>query len=272
MITNVPIEEWYSYSYQPTMRWGGGLSPHKEINAMLVKGDENYKEWLQLFSFYTPDFLTIKVNQDPANPSLPNWSNGFFPGLDGVALYSIIAGLHPPVYCEIGSGNSTKFATMAQRLHSPTTKIISIDPAPRVEIELLGNQLIRLPLQQYTEALEQLEKGDILFLDGSHRVFQNSDVTVFFLEVLPRLAPGVIVHVHDIFWPWDYPTAFGPRMYSEQYMLGTMLLWAGEKIEILMPNSYVTGHKMISILDEVWKAPQLKGIEAGGSSFWFTKK
>jgi hypothetical protein len=77
-----------------------------------------------------------------------------------------------------------------------------LDPEPRAQIDALCDTSIRRRLEDCDLSMfDQLEAGDILFFDGSHRVFTNSDVTVFFLELMPRLKPGVIVHIHDIFLP-----------------------------------------------------------------------
>ena len=97
------------------------------------------------------------------------------------------------------------FARHAIRTGNLKTTIMSIDPKPRAEIDSLCDRVMRLPLELCDLNLfRELEPGDILFFDGSHRIFANSDVTVFFIEVLPRLKPGVLVHVHDIFLPADY--------------------------------------------------------------------
>jgi hypothetical protein len=86
--------------------------------------------------------------------------------------------------------------------------------------------------------LDKIRSGDILFFDGSHRTFTNSDVTVFFLETLPRLPPGVIVHIHDIFLPADYPPEWNKRMFSEQYILAAMLLGKAPAFRTLLPDYF----------------------------------
>ena len=94
-----------------------------------------------------------------------------------------------------------------QSQHSPLTKITSIDPYPRAEIDRLSQVIVRKPFESLKadQTLADLEAGDMLFIDNSHRVLPNSDATVFFLEWLPKLADGVIVQIHDIYLPWDYP-------------------------------------------------------------------
>jgi hypothetical protein len=69
-----------------------------------------------------------------------------------------------------------------------------------------------------------MSAGDILFLDGSHLAFNGTDTTRFFLEILPVLASGVLVHVHDIFLPYEYSELFSARLYNEQYLLACTLL------------------------------------------------
>jgi hypothetical protein len=86
------------------------------------------------------------------------------------------------------------------------TSITSVDPEPRREVDALCQHTIRRPLEEVDVAVfDNLQPGDIVFMDGSHRVFTNSDSTVFFLDILPRLGDGVVVGIHDIFLPFDYP-------------------------------------------------------------------
>ena len=148
--------------------------------------------------------------------------------------------------------------------------MISIDPAPRVEVASLVDQGIRKPLEEtdLTPILE-LRAGDILFMDGSHCCFTNSDVSVFFLEILPRLSEGVLVHLHDVFLPYDYPPTWAERYYSEQYMLGAYLLGGAAGVRIVLPVAFVCADPELSrILDPIWKHPRLTEIERIGCSFW----
>jgi hypothetical protein len=174
---------------------------------------------------------------------------------------------------EIGSGNSTKFAAKARALNSRETKIISIDPNPRVEIDRLCDQVIRSPLESVDlHIFDQLSAGDILFFDGSHRVFENSDVTVFFIDILPYLKSGVYIHIHDILWPADYPPGWEKRYYSEQYMLAMILLFGREHFDIVLPNSFIAWYtELTGMFSEIWKAPSLAGVERHGASFWLRK-
>ena len=204
----------------------------------------------------------------------PYFNNGFLPGLDAVALYSIFSTVKPKTYLEIGSGHSTRFVSKAKSINSPETKIISIDPHPRSEIDRLCDKVVRTPLEDCDlSVFDILEDNDILFFDGSHRALQNSDVTVFFLEILPKLKTRPLIHVHDIFWPFDYPDEWGNRMYSEQYLLAILILFAADKIDLIFPCTYVSCSTEISApFNPVFEKLGLTNGETRGSSFWFKFK
>ena len=123
----------------------------------------------------------------------------------------------------------------ARRDGGLSTHLTSIDPAPRAEIDALCDEVIRAPLEGADLGiLGRLQPGDMLFFDGSHRVFMNADTVAFFLDVLPALPPGVIVGVHDIRLPDDYPPEFAERWYSEQYLLACWLLAESPRVKPLL--------------------------------------
>lgn len=150
------------------------------------------------------------------------------------------------------------------------TQITSIDPYPRAEIDQLAQRIIREPFEQVDFSfLTDLKANDMLFIDNSHRVLPNSDATVFFLEVLPRLAPGVIVHIHDIYLPYDYPQYMCDRAYSEQYMLAAFILANPAKYETILPNYFISQDAELNkVLQPLWQRPALQGVETHGGSYW----
>jgi hypothetical protein len=166
----------------------------------------------------------------------------------------------PRRYFEIGSGYSTMFARHAITAAGLSTSITSMDPQPRAEIDAICDVRIRSGLENCDlAAFDELGSGDILFYDGSHRCFTNSDVTVFFLEVLPRLPPGVLVHIHDIFLPDDYPEAWNSRLYSEQYLLAAMLLSINPPFKVVLPCYFASlDSEFGAKIDKIFK-----GGEAG---------
>ena len=176
---------------------------------------------------------------------------------------------NPKSFIEIGSGESTKFARRAIKDFGLKTKITSIDPSPRSYIDEVCDQAIREPLGEIDLDFNKiLGKDDILFIDGSHRVFQNSDATICFLDIIPNLKSGVLVHFHDILLPWDYSKKYGgERYYNEQYLLAVYILAQRSSFEIVLPNYFIS------------KEPQYNGLlkrfnlgELVGSSFWIRIK
>ena len=94
-------------------------------------------------------------------------------------------------------------------------------------------------------------------------------MTVFFLDVLPELPPGVLVGIHDIYLPFDYPPSAAAAYYSEQYLLAAYLL-GGAEVSVTLPSQYVW-KRMRSDVDDLWTAmPALASVEHHGVAFWLT--
>jgi len=244
------------------------------LQSIINSNRQEYENLLKSFLQFTEVFHQIKTSDQETRDDEPRWNNGYLPGLDIVALYSLIATRKPKLYVEIGSGNSTMVARKAIRDNKLNSKIISIDPSPRASIDQLTDTVIRKPIENLTDFsfIDDLNENDILFIDNSHRCLPNSDVTVCFLEIIPRIRKGVLIHLHDIYLPYDYPQFMCDRFYSEQYLLATMLLSAPEKFKILLPNFFVSeDEELKKILLPVWDHPNLKTVERHGGSFWFEK-
>jgi hypothetical protein len=121
------------------------------------------------------------------------------------------------------------------------TRIVSIDPHPHTIIDTLCDEVVRRRMEEMPrEFWEGIEPDDLLLIDNSHRSFPNSDVTVFFAEVMPALRPGTIWGLHDIFLPWDYPEEWRDRFYNEQYLLLSYLLGGADGDEIILPVAWAT--------------------------------
>jgi hypothetical protein len=262
------------YKVDAVPRFGYGKPPHPELSRMLAGNDAQYVKALTQFLGLSEDLLRISLQEPEASPE-PSWLHDWLDGLDTFALYGFVATRNPTLYLEVGSGYSTKVVRRAIGDHSLRTKIVSIDPHPRAEIDALCDDVVRQPLEKCDlKIFDHLTAGDILFMDGSHRCFMNSDVTVLFLEVLPRLKSGVLVHLHDIFLPLDYPPYWEYRYYphrywSEQYLLAASLLAGQSAYDIVLPNHYVSITKRLAAcLDGFWSDARLQGVARGGSSFW----
>jgi predicted O-methyltransferase YrrM len=261
----------YKVDFKPRNGHGAG-GPHPQLNSIVDAEREAYKNRLKGFLQYKEVFHSIKKSDQETNDDHPAWNNDFLPGLDIVAMYSLLRELNPKQYIEIGSGNSTKVVRKAITEGELQTKITSIDPYPRAQIDAMADSVIRKPVEDIDDYsfITDLEAGDILFIDNSHRCLPNSDVTVCFLELLPNLKPGVIVHVHDIYIPYDYPQFMCDRAYSEQYVLAAFMLANPKRYKPVMPNYFVSEDKELSsILEPIWDHENLSGVERHGGSFWF---
>lgn len=193
-----------------------------------------------------------KVPQDPINDKTPYWGNNFFTAGDARYAFAFVGHFAPRTIVEIGSGNSTRFLRYGVENFGTYTRIYSIDPAPRIEVESIADEIIRKSVLDIDLSLfDSLEPNDILFWDGSHLVLNGSDVVRLFLEIMPRLRAGVVVHIHDIHLPWEYLAEFSERGYAEQYMLATYLLNTPD-CEIILPLYYL--YRL--------------GRAMGGVSFW----
>jgi hypothetical protein len=258
------------YKVRLRPRYGHGMPAHPELLKIIGANRATYKKMLLKALSYREIIWTIRDLKTETDPSKPVWNSGYLPGLDMIGIYTMIARFKPKRYIEIGSGYSTRMAHMAITRQNLGTELISIDPKPRVEIEQLPNRVIRKPFETIDfDIVGALDTNDILFIDNSHRILPNSDSMVFFLEILPRLKRGVIVHLHDIYLPYDYPEFMCERVYSEQYGLAIYLLADPDKYETILPNYYISEDRALSeVIAPIWNHENLQDVERHGGSFW----
>ncbi|WP_372786633.1 class I SAM-dependent methyltransferase [Phenylobacterium sp.] len=257
------------YPYRAEIRYGAGRPAHPELARLIDEGRDRYRAFLTELGELQTDFADVPAG-GTYETTTPFWLNAWFSPLDAIALTGMMRAHNPARLVEIGSGVSTKYARRAVERYGLRTRLTSIDPQPRNEIDQLCDEVIRQPLERCDAALfEALEPGDIFFLDSSHRAFQNSDVTVFFLEILPRLKPGVIVHIHDIYLPYDYISGHVHRLWNEQYLLATALLFGAPRFEILFPSWFVGRDPELSAQAATLlrKGPMAE-LDLYGASFW----
>lgn len=258
----------YKVDFKP--RWGHGKPAHQDLYKIIDSNRDAYKALLSKALLLKESVWAIKDSKSETDLSKPTWNNGFLPGLDIIGIYTLLAEFKPKKYIEIGSGNSTKVAYKAKVEQNLDTEIISIDPMPRAEIDKVADKMIREPFENIDfDILDQLNENDILFVDNSHRILPNSDSMVFFLEILPRLKKGVIVHIHDVYLPYDYPQFMCDRFYSEQYGLAMYILANPKKYETILPNYFIFEDKELSeLIAPIWEHDNLKGVERHGGSYW----
>lgn len=256
--------------HRSTPRWGHGRPVHPLLEHAIATHADTYRAVIDDAVGLIPELATIPV--DARDDVEPCWRNGWLPGLDTVALYTMLRRQRPERYVEVGSGFSTRVAARAIRDGDLATHLTSIDPAPRASIDALCDSVIRSPAEDVAPSTwERLRSGDVLFVDNSHRALMHSDVTVFFLEVLPTLADGVVVGVHDILLPADYFPGWGDYLFSEQYLLAAYLLagspWATPLFAGYWSSAIAT---LTAPLDPLWDALGRPDIDTRGWSFWFT--
>ncbi|AEA45513.1 class I SAM-dependent methyltransferase [Fluviicola taffensis] len=258
------------YKIEMKPRYGYGTKPHGLLYEIIDKNRSVYEVFLKEILTHKDTFQAIKSENSDENQ--PAWNNHFLPGLDIISLYTLLDHFKPKNYIEIGSGNSTKVARKSIQENSLPTKITSIDPFPRANIDHLADVVIRQPLENikdYQFIIDELNENDILFIDNSHRCLPNSDATVCFLDLLPYLKKGVIVHIHDIYLPYDYPQFMCDRFYSEQYVLAAFVLANPEKYKPIFPGIFISEDKELSsIVSPIWDHPNTRNVERHGGSFW----
>jgi predicted O-methyltransferase YrrM len=198
--------------------------------------------------------------------------NRLFDRTDALVAYCMVRHFQPQLVIEVGSGFSSLVLGQAVEKNK-NSGLICIEPSPR-EFLRQGFPGLRSLIEKKVQDIDleffsQLNPGDILFIDSSHTVKIGSDVNYLFLEVLPRLKPGVIVHVHDIFLPFEYRRDWVLdefRFWTEQYLLQSFLTFNSE-FEVLMANYYLYHYRQ----DQLKAAfPDLSSWIGG--SFWMRRK
>jgi predicted O-methyltransferase YrrM len=202
-----------------------------------------------------------------------HYHNGMFDGMDAVALYCMVRHVQPRHLIEVGSGYSTRVAAEGCRRNG-TTQLVCIEPYPDEILQKgfpgLSELMARKVEQVGLEVFARLDDGDVLFIDTSHVVKCGGDVNYLYLEVIPRLKKGVYVHVHDIFFPKEYPREWvmrERRFWTEQYLLHAFFAF-NAAFEVVFCNSYMDfkyPRDMQAILPDAFPW-------SGGGSFWMRRK
>jgi len=197
-----------------------------------------------------------------------DFKNDFFNGFDAAVYYCLIRHLQPQRIIEIGGGYSTRIADTALARNQKGT-LTCIEPYPedrlleaQLNIEIVDKRVEEIDLSFFS----CLEANDILFIDSSHTVKFGSDVCYEFLEILPSLNPGVWIHVHDIFFPHDYPADWllNRRLaLNEQYLLEAFLVF-NKMFSPQLANYWMC-------LDRQEEAAHVWPNTATSSSFWMKR-
>jgi len=193
------------HRYAPLLPPPGAQPPYPAIEALFERKAAEFEAVIALVDGHAAALQAMHALLEQA----------WFPSLDAAAAYALMRERKPQHVIEIGSGHSTR--VLAKALGG-MGEILAIDPAPRADIAgLPGVQVVPTTVQTApAELFDRLGRGDVLFIDSSHILMPGSDVDLVLNRVLPRLPAGVIIHIHDIFLPFDYPPVWGWRAYNEQ--------------------------------------------------------
>jgi hypothetical protein len=186
------------------------------------------------------------------------FENDFFSYGDGLVLHAMLRHLRPPRYVEIGSGwSSALVLDVADKYLNGKISCTFVEPYPERLHSLLAVgdtqssqiEIIEKPVAGVDPALfTTLTAGDVLFIDSTHVSRCGSDVNSLFFDVLPALEPGVHVHIHDVFYPFEYPSnwVYEGRNWSEDYLLRAYLI-NNPKVRINWFNSYLSQHHRAAV-------------------------
>lgn len=244
--------------YQPIPDTGTLESYSWACRSDMAGIDMNVQEQLQILAQFSSEFKSeyeALPRQKTADPFEFYVNNGTFESVDCEILYCMIRHFKPKRIVEIGAGNSTKLAAEAVLANKEkaglTANMATIEPYPDLTVKagIPGvSELIEKKLEDVDSSLfGELAENDMLIIDSSHVLKTGNDVHKIYLEILPKLKKGVLIHIHDIFLPSEYPkeTVLGRhRFWTEQYLVQAFLsfnnafkvLWGASFMHLTSPE------------------------------------
>lgn len=244
--------------------------PSRELLAI----DLNDQLQLDLLDTLKPYYGRIPFQALPAQGLLYHFNNPNYPHADGIILFCMLNHLRPRRLIEIGSGYSTCAILDTNRLFLDSQmQVTSIEPHPELLRSLILKSTYALTIIESKvqdapiEIFDRLERGDILFIDSSHVSKVGSDVNYIIFEVLPRLKPGVIIQIHDIYFGFEYPGIWlrQGRAWNEAYLLRAFLEY-NQHFRILLFISYLQN------VHEAWFREHMPDTLVNrGGCFWMEK-
>jgi hypothetical protein len=192
--------------------------------------------------------------------------NGYYPTPDA-EIYAAMITLHKPdKIIEIGSGYSTVIARTAVEHIGLKCKIHVIDPQPRRNIENYADHIEYKPVEFSSLAEHAFSDNTLLFIDSSHVCRSQGDVPFLYCRILPSLSKHVLIHIHDIFLPYDYPDNYFAQFFNEQYLLHALLVHS-RRFEVVFATHFLTREHPEAMQTVFGTAV---GVDAlfFGASFW----
>jgi hypothetical protein len=237
------------------------------------------RETMRLLASHYRDFRFPRDLQAaiPAQPLRFHWDNPYFSAHDATVLFSMLLAFRPKSVIEVGCGYSSCLLLDTNEMFlDGAMSLTLIDPFLDDQSALFGpkgatgarlypQRLQDVPLEIFAE----LEANDIFFIDSSHVSKTGSDVNYYLFRILPLLKPGVLIHVHDIHWPFEYPAIWvfdEKHSWNEAYILHAFLQY-NTSFEILYWNNFV----FCNLLEEL-RSLMPVCAENGGGSLWLRRK
>lgn len=239
---------------------GGFYSPIPSLDAInkhnfnaplpeLIPGiDLNADEQLALLDSFEPFYKELPFPTQKIEGFRYYYENEAYGYSDAIMLYSMIRHLKPKKLIEVGSGFSSSVTLDTnEKFMNGSINCVFIEPYPKRLESLLKDHdkekitIHKKGLQEVSlEVFKELKENDILFIDSTHISKFNSDVNYLFNEILPALASGVYIHIHDIFYPFEYPQEYllQGRAWNEQYTLKAFLQY-NKAFKIVLFNTYL---------------------------------
>ena len=255
-----------------------------DMTGVEIDGEEALRFARTGLAPYLEEFRGLFGLCEPKAPGEFHLLNGTFMAGDAPAYYAMIRHFRPRRIVEIGAGSLTLVAIEACRENeghgAPRADLVAVEPYPNGAIarRALQGDLRLIPQKVQAidpELWQSLGENDILFIDSSHVLASGNDVQHEYLEILPRLRTGVLVHVHDVSLPKPYPKAYLRMKYywNEQYLLQAFLAF-NWRFETLWPASWLMSHhgaEMAALFPEIADMRRVFP-EAEPSSFWMRVK
>lgn len=241
-----------------------------------IKGiDLRVDEQIKLIDSLSVYYADIPFKPEKQQNIRYHYNNSFYSYTDGIILYSMLRHYSPKRIIEIGSGFSSAVLLDTNELFfNNAINLTFIEPYP----ERLNSLILETDKKQTTiiqsdvqlvplDVFQRLQSGDILFIDSTHIVKTGSDVNYILFEILPTLQSGVLIHFHDIFYPFEYPKewVFNGRNWNEDYFLKAFLMY-NDRFEIQLFSEYIHKHHK-----EAFKNMPLSYNNTGGN-LWIMKK
>jgi len=248
--------------------WG---TPPREIDGVNLNEKGQFELLRKLCKFYKE----IPFKDGKSEKLRYFFENPAFSYSDAIILYSMIRFAKPRHIIEVGSGYSSCVTLDTNELFfSGKIKTTFIEPYPdlfyslikksdKEKVRVFPVRLQEIPLVEYDE----LNRNDILFIDSTHVSKVNSDVNYVFFKILPRLKSGVIIHFHDVFYPFEYPKPwiYEGRAWNENYILRAFLEY-NSAFKILFFNTF-----MINFFEDYFQKNMPLCLKNKGGSIWLQK-